>query len=632
MMDRNALTGIILMTVMFVIYYVFIVPMTITETPADGGQPTVSVSPTDQAPAASQPQAPAVPDSQQVRQLDQQYGAYAPLMRGENQTLTLRTDKLTLEFDTRGGVIRKALLNEHKTWEERPLPLIAGRPADQFYFEFIPKGSSVAIRSDKLLFSPQADAKLAFSGDESGELRFRASLDENRYIEQVYSFKGNSHNVGYQINFVGLANDLKNPYYELSWTQEIPRTEKALTSQRQKTQIVYMRAGDHDRLGGMSNDPETENLDGSINWVSYKSQFFSSALISAKPLRSASLSVVTPAEDSTAKYMESKFWVDMNERDPVSNFTLYMGPNEYNSMRNLGVDLQKSMDLGYWGIRHINIASIYVFKFLEPKVRNYGIIILIFAIIVKLLVFPMVYSSYVSMAKMRVINATDEMKEIDAKHKDDMQKATQEKMAIYRQMGVSPTGGCVPMLLQWPILISMFFFFPQAVELRHQSFLWAPDLSTYDSVLDLPFSIPGYGDHVSLFTILMTISIYIYTYFQQKSQPVNTQMPFMKYLPYIMPVIFLFFLNSYASGLSWYYLLTNFISIAQTSAIRAMLDDEKLLSQMHALRKAGGKKPSKMGSKLNNWMEGQQKKQQEILRQRQDAANKNRSSRRRNDK
>jgi YidC/Oxa1 family membrane protein insertase len=281
------------------------------------------------------------------------------------------------------------------------------------------------------------------------------------------------------------------------------------------------------------------------------------------------------------------------------------------------------------------VATIYVFKFFEKYIPNYGLIILLFAFLIKLIVFPLTYKSYVSMAKLRVLNGTPEMKELDEKFKDDPQKQQVQKMAIYKKMGVSPLGGCLPMLLQWPILISMFFFFPQSIELRQKAFLWAHDLSTYDSVLELGFSIPGYGDHVSLFTILMAISIYIYTYFQQKSQPTNAAMPFMKYLPYIFPIIFVIFLNNYASGLSWYYFAANIISIIQTTSIRASLDDEKLLAEMRSNLQKGGKNGKKSGAKkskgrLEGWVEKQQKKQETLARDRQAAkkGDQNRNSRR----
>lgn len=241
------------------------------------------------------------------------------------------------------------------------------------------------------------------------------------------------------------------------------------------------------------------------------------------------------------------------------------------------------------------------------------------------------------MAKMRVINQTPEIKSLDDKYKDDMQKLQMEKMKVYRETGVSMFGGCLPMLLSYPFLIALFFFFPQSVELRQKSFLWANDLSTYDSVLDLPFNIPFYGDHVSLFTILMAVSIMVFTYFQQKSQPTSPQQEQLKYIQYFMPVIFLVFLNNYASGLSLYYFTSNLLSISQTTASRYFINDEKLLAQLRENQKKSKKKNKKGGKapkgRIAKWMEEQQKKQQEVLKQRQNAQGKgkgNRQTRRKN--
>ena len=244
------------------------------------------------------------------------------------------------------------------------------------------------------------------------------------------------------------------------------------------------------------------------------------------------------------------------------------------------------MDLGWWIVGWINIGTIYMLSnSLEGFIGNYGLIIILLAISIRLLMFPLSYKSYVSMAKMRVLNNTDEIKELDTKYKDDPQKLQMEKMAIYRKKGVSMFGGCLPMLLSYPFLIALFFFFPQSVELRQQSFLWAQDLSTYDSVLHLPFNIPMYGDHVSLFTILMAISTFIYTFYQQKSQPTAGANNQFKYIAFIMPIFLLVFLNSYAAGLSLYYFMSNLIQITQTTVIRLFIDDETMLAQMEGLDK-----------------------------------------------
>lgn len=295
-----------------------------------------------------------------------------------------------------------------------------------------------------------------------------------------------------------------------------------------------------------------------------------------------------------------------------------MGPTEYATLNSYGVGLQKQMDLGWWVISYINIGTTYLFKFLEKYISNYGLIIIILAVFIRTMVLPLTFKSYKSMAKMRVLNGTPEMKALDEKHKDDPQKLQMAKMAIYKEMGTSMFGGCLPMLVSYPFLIALFFFFPQSVELRQQSFLWANDLSTYDSIYNFGFNIPAYGDHISLFTLLMAISTFVYTFYQQKSQPTAGANPAMKYVAYFMPIVLLIFLNNYASGLSLYYLTSNIVSITQTLLIRRTINDDDLLAQMRATQKQmkGKKGKKKSKSRLEKWAETQQKKQQAIMQER----------------
>ena len=273
---------------------------------------------------------------------------------------------------------------------------------------------------------------------------------------------------------------------------------------RSKSTIVYRAGKDVEKMS-ISDDVETEKVSALVRWVSFKSQFFSQILIAdeASPFRSSSLTMSTPEYDETVnRIMEAKMVVDIDKSNSNHNsFMFYMGPNEYYTLNAYDLQLEDEMDLGWWIVGWINKGTVYVFKFLENYISNYGIIIILLAFLIRFLMFPLSYKSYVSMAKMRVLNNTPEMKALDDKHKDDPQKLQMAKMGIYREMGVSMFGGCLPMLLSYPFLIALFFFFPQSVELRQQSFLWAHDLSTYDSVLDLPFSIPAYGDHVSFVSL-----------------------------------------------------------------------------------------------------------------------------------
>ncbi len=644
-MDKNAVTGIVLITAMLMAWFYFFAPEPPPPVPPQArtteGIETPSLEADSQA-VVSAPEAGLLAgDSARLKDA---YSDFFHLTTGTNQEITVKTDMLTATLNTKGGAFASVTLNEHRTYDSLPLPVVLANPENEQYFQFLFRNRP--INSADLYFEPVGATDFTVSGEETQTLRLRAQLDEARYIEQVYTFKGNKYDIGYEIRLVGLDTDLKNTYYELVWANKVPRTELSRENLVLKTSLFYNEAGSISDLG-FGEDPESEKFPNGLDWVAYRSQFFTATLAGEKPFRFGSLEMTSPpAEDPNwVRRMRSLLYVDIEKGREISNqFTFYMGPNEYNILSSYGQKFEKQMDMGWWIVGWINIGTVYVFKLFEKYISNYGIIILLFTVLVKLVVFPMTYKSYVSMAKMRVINDTPEMKALDEKFKEDPQKLQMEKMSVYRQMGVSPFGGCLPMLLQYPILIAMFFFFPQSVELRQKSFLWATDLSTYDSVLELGFTIPFYGDHVSLFTILMAISTFVYTLYSQKSQPaaMNAQM---KYIAYIMPVFLLVFLNSYASGLSLYYFAANIITIAQTTGIRYFINDEKLLTEMREKQKLKSSKKGKGGkdakgkegadtsgkSRIERWVEGQQKKQKEVMKQRQQQAKgTSRSERRKN--
>ncbi|MEL6852228.1 MAG: membrane protein insertase YidC, partial [Bacteroidota bacterium] len=559
------------------------------------------------------------------------FGAFYQLVEGEEGSIEVSTDKLSLTIDNKGGAIREAFLNDFRTYDSLPLPVIQNHPNNRFSFEFL--NGNKPLASSELFFTPSAKS-LEVKGTDSATLVMRAAIDDERAIEQVYTFYGDRYDLGYEIRFLGMENILRtSTYYELDWTSYLPKTELSLTNMRQKTSIAYRMVNRVEKMTP-SNEITEEVLKSSVDWVSFKSQFFSQILMADKDFRSGKVTMRTPESEEINRVMDASLKVDIARGAEISNkFQMFLGPNEYSTLSSYDRGLEEEMDLGWWFISFINIGTTYIFKFLEQYISNYGIIIIILAVLIRTMVLPLTFRSYKSMAKMRVLNATPEIKALDEKYKDDAQKLQMAKMGIYREMGVSMFGGCLPMLLSYPFLIALFFFFPQSVELRQQSFLWANDLSTYDSILSWDAQIPIlssiYGNHVSLFCLLMAISTMVYSYYQQKSQP-NTGNAMFKYLPFIMPVFLLIFLNNYASGLSLYYLTSNLISISQTLLIRRTLNDEELLEQMRATSKAqkGKKGKKKSKGRLEKWMDSQQKKQQEILKQRQQAQGKSRSSRR----
>ena len=639
-MDRNALTGLILITILMLVYFQFFAPKPPTPetTSPEASAEIIEESPieeTEEVPLQTLIQE----DSVQRQAYEDLYGDFFSLIQGEEGQTKISTEKLDLTFNHRGGYLESAYLNEYKTFDSLALPIISPNQESEFSFDFTYQNRRRVINSADIFFSPSApNLPSTLAGSDSVDLIFRAAVSEDKYIDQVYTIYGDKYDIGYRIEFTGFQNDWASSYYTLNWTSHLPKTELSIKNMRGKSTIFYNQSDEYNSLS-ISDNPEEEKLrNGFINWVAFKSQFFTSIIDSddERGFKTADISMTTPTDEQINRIMRASFTVEAPASTVISNqFHLYLGPNEYNTLRSYDRGYQELMDLGWWIVGYINIGTVYIFNYLEKFFTNYGIIIIILAFIFRMAVFPLTYKSHTSMAKMRVINQTPEMKSLDEKFKDEPQKLQMAKMGVYKDMGVNMFGGCLPMLFSYPFLIALFFFFPQSVELRQQSFLWANDLSTYDNIFDLPFSIPGYGDHVSLFTLLMAISTGIYTWYQQKSQPATGANSQMKVIMYIMPVFLLIFLNNYASGLSLYYLCSNVITISQTTLIRAFVDDEKLLAQMRQNQKAKkgkgkgkGKNSSRPKSRLERWAEAQQKKQQALAKEQKKAQGKNRQQRR----
>ena len=371
----------------------------------------------------------------------------------------------------------------------------------------------------------------------------------------------------------------------------------------------------------MSEDSRTKEVTSAVNWVAFKQQFFSSVFIAPQNVSYASMGFTTAQPGSGyIKDFTARMTVPYTPQTEGYDFAFYFGPNKYSILRKvtLGeeeeeIALERLIPLG-WGIfGWINRwCVIPVFDFLRNFIGSFGIIILILAVLIRLVISPMTYKSYVSMAKMRLIKPqVDELTKKYPKQEDAM-KRQQATMELYKKAGINPMGGCIPMLIQMPILIAMFRFFPASIELRDQHFLWADDLSSYDSVLNLPFSIPFYGDHVSLFALLMALSTFAYSYYNYQqtasSQPQMAGMKFM--MVYMMPIMLLFWFNDYSSGLCYYYLLSNLLTIGQTLVIRRMVDDSKIQAIMaaNAAKKSNGKK-SKFQQRYEELMRQQEAQQ-----------------------
>ncbi|MDX5326501.1 MAG: membrane protein insertase YidC [Bacteroidota bacterium] len=480
------------------------------------------------------------------------------------EVIILENEVLEVQFSTLGAQIVSARLKNYQTYDSLPLHVI--------------KENTILNTKVK-----EKDLKdMHFSGQVRGDKVVFKSLDPTRDVQLSFTLPGEGYMMDWKLSGKDLPSD---PI--LHWEQLAIRQEKNIENERYNTTIAYLENGeDYDYLSERGND---EDIVEKVTWVANKQQFFSVILTPDQAFEKVAMESAFTAETDSqyTKVLASDLTLT---GDGDHDMTLYLGPNKYKILASYGLEYEQIIPLG-WGIFgwFNRLVVIKIFDWLNNYGINYGLIILIMAIMIKLVLFPLTYTSYKSMAKMRVLKP--EMDEINEKFADkDPMKKQQAVMKLYQDAGVNPLGGCIPMLLQFPILIAIFRFFPASIELRQQPFLWATDLSSYDSIYNLPFNIPFYGDHVSLFTLLMTLSTLLYTWMNNQMTAQSNQMPQMKYIMYLMPIVFLGVFNNYAAGLSYYYMVANLLTFGQQWAIRSFFIDEDAI---HAKLQENKKKPKK---------------------------------------
>jgi YidC/Oxa1 family membrane protein insertase len=535
------------------------------------------------------------PDSSRILQINdsianqkkaENLGDLAETLTNEVKTFNIENDFLKIRFSTQGASIDQVELKEFKTHDGKPL--IVFNPDSTQLNAKLPLGNKL-VGSNELVFSTTNEDYVIKTND-SLVVNFDLVNAQGEKIAYNYTIKGNSYLIDFSIDLKDAGN-LINPIAKtigFDWKAKLNRQEKSIENERNNTTIYYRTQNeDVDYIAPTSN--EKEKLEQPLNWVAFKQQFFSSVFVSKSGFESgAEIETALAADAQSSKNLKANLQVPFDYSKSKSlEFSFYYGPNHYKTLKAVDLGLEKQIPLG-WGIfGWVNrFIVIPVFNFLDGFNLNYGIVILILTLVIKLLLLPLQFKSYMSQAKMRVLKP--EVDELNKKFgTNDALKKQQAMMELYKKAGVNPLGGCVPLLFQMPILFAMFSFFPAAIELRQQSFLWATDLSTYDSIYTLPFSIPAYGDHVSLFALLMTISTILYTRMNQQFSAQNEQMAQLKWLMYLMPVVFLFVLNSYAAGLNYYYFLANIITFGQQFAFTKLVDEKKI----HAIIEKNKKSP-----------------------------------------
>lgn len=621
-MDRNSILGIVLIFAILVVFSIINQPSKEEIEAARHRRDSIALVEAERAKQLEQqqqqvlqaePEEIAIPDSlaesNQLQEKIDQFGIFGTAALGEQEFYTLENNLMKITFTNKGGRIYSVELKNYQTHDSLPLMLFDG---DETLFGLNFFAQNRSIQTDQLFFTPDfsqkavvvngpevrtgSEGRTKFNEDNPGRkesVSFRLEVAPGKFLEYVYSLEYNSYLVDFDLNIQGLEQYIaaNQSYLNFTWSFDVPRQERpSRFGEDRYTNIMYkFFEDDVDNLS--QNKSDEENLSTRVKWIGFKQLFFNSTIIAGEAFPNAF--VRSQIFEENPKYL-ANFYADIaipyqGTQSEKVDMQFFFGPNHYQTLKQYDIDLERLVYLGYAIVRPVNkYLIIPTFNFLRRFIDNFGIIILLLTIFIKTILFPFTYKSYVSQAKMKALKP--EVDEIGKKFGNDKPMEKQQAtMALYKKAGVNPMGGCLPMLLQFPILIAMFFFFPTSIELRQESFLWAHDLSTYDSILDLPFTIPFYGDHVSLFCLLMTITTIISTRLNQQATSAQG-MPGMQTMMYLMPVMFLFILNNYSSGLSYYYFLANVITIGQTYIIRSFIDEGKIRAQLQVNKKKPVKK------------------------------------------
>lgn len=540
-----------------------------------------------------------------IKNLNDELGLFSlAASKEKDEDYIIENDFVKYTISTKGGRISQVELKKFKTFDHQPLVLFT-KDSSEFYISFFSNNRS--INTSLLYFEPIINKNVAdkkqfeVKGDDSLIFSMRvypandSVFDKSKYLEFQYKIKGNNYMIDFNINIVGMKDIIatNTNFLDLTWRTDLRNQEKNKKNENMVSSVHFKPISDDVDYLSETKDDESK-LKIPLKWISFSQQFFNATIIAENQFNNAEISSKTDKSKEGGRYlktMDALIGIPYQANsDNNIEMKMYFGPNKYNILRTYKLELERLIPLGwsFFLLQWINRGAVIpVFDFLSHFNWNYGIIILILTILLKIVLFPIAYKSYISTAKIKVLKPEiDEIAKKFPKKEQamDKQRAT---MALYKKAGVNPMAGCIPMLLQFPILIAMFRFFPASIELRQQAFLWAEDLSSYDSILKLGFNIPFYGDHVSLFALLMAISNLIYTRMNMDSMGSTNAMPGMKTMMYIMPIMFLGFLNSYSSALNYYYFLSTMITFGQMFVIRRLVNEEKI----HARIQENKKKP-----------------------------------------
>jgi len=555
----------------------------------------------------------AVSDSVAVEQLTGELGDFANVATGTAENVVLENDNVKLTFSTLGGRPYTVQLKKYQTFDSLPVILFDG-DSTIFALQFFAENRG--INTGNLFFQPAVEKMTGDDGRTFQQLTMKLNITESAFISFIYRLYDDDYMLDFDMRFKGL-DQYRTDRMEFNFDFYAPSQEKGYQNESMYTTLYYkFKGGDVESFKSRSKKQLTEATETTrINWIAFSQQFFSTILVADDYFNGAYM--LQERFNSPGKYVRRfSTSVDMpydRTSDQLIGMQLYFGPNNFTALKNYDdLGLQNVVTTGGSMIRWINAyVVIPIFNWLNKYFNNYGIIILLLTLIIKMALFPLTYRSFKSQAVMRLLKP--QVDEINERYprKEDAMKKQQATMDLYKKAGANPMGGCLPMLLQFPILYAMFRFFPTSIELRHQGFLWAHDLSTYDSILTLPWDIPMYGNHVSLFTLLMTVTTILSMRYNNQAGAGGNQMPGMKGMMYIMPVMFMFILNNFSAGLTYYYFLANVITLGQNLLFKRFIDEEAIMKKIHS-KQAKPAKKSRFAQRLEAIQKQQQQQQKSL--------------------
>jgi YidC/Oxa1 family membrane protein insertase len=610
-MDKNTITGFVLLALLTVGYVFY---SSQQQTKLENGKPVIETTSKESSLDTIQSKV----DSSEIKEnlLVESLGNYASFAKGESKLIQLETDKAIYSFDTKGGVLKSVELKDYKTFDKKPLVLFKGNE-NEINFSFVNNDNKVLHTKDLYFTTVTTSSKI--SGTQTEKIDFVLDFGNGSKYIHSYSFVGDQYLLNFDIyteNASGFISPLTSSI-DVDWSQEMPSLESNIKEERMYSNLYYRTTENYvEELSSRKEDEQTTEQ--GVQWVSFKQKFFNNTLISTKvPFQKAAKLKIKPDLENVdfVKDAQADLKLPITKgKDFHHQLQWYFGPNKYSDLKKLKIGLDEIIPLGWAIFGWVNkFLIIPVFNVLGKFISNYGIIILILTVLLKLVLAPLNRKQLLSTSKMQILKP--EIEELKKKYPNDKQMVGAKQMELFRSAGVNPMGGCLPMLLQMPILFAMYRFFPNSIELRQEPFLWATDLSHYDSIMHLPFTIPLYGDHVSLFTLLMAITSFGYTRMTMSQQQMSvgnddmmaTQM---KIMQYVTPFMFLFMFNSFSAALSYYYFLFNLLSIIQTYVLKKFFINEDALRAEIEFNKKQPKKKSSWQNRMDQMMD-QQKAVQE---------------------